>query len=51
VLVLKIIMLKKSWLQNGWQDYSIAQKNKDGTITYKQYNRNDPRFYMLGIVS
>jgi hypothetical protein len=43
--------VKKTWLQNGWQDYSIAQKNKDGTITYKQYNRNDPRFYMLGILA
>jgi hypothetical protein len=43
--------VKKLWLQSGWQDYSIAQKNKDGTITYKQYNRNDPRFYILGIVA
>jgi hypothetical protein len=43
--------IKKLWLQNGWQEYSIAQKNKDGTITYKQYNRNDPRFYILGIVA
>jgi hypothetical protein len=43
--------VKKLWFQSGWQPYSIAQKNKDGTITYKQYNRNDPRFYMLGILA
>ena len=43
--------IKKIWLQNGWQDYSIAQKNDDGTITYKQYNRMDPRFYIYGIVA
>tara|TARA_R110000868_G_scaffold166500_1_gene400514 strand:- start:18 stop:3533 length:3516 start_codon:yes stop_codon:yes gene_type:complete len=42
---------KKLWMQNGWQQYSIADKNKDGTITYKQYNRNDPRFYVLGIMA
>ncbi len=43
--------VKKLWKQNGWQEYSIAQKNKDGTITYKQYNRNDPRYYILGIAA
>ena len=43
--------IKKTWLQNGWQPYSIAQKNEDGTITYKQYNRMDPRFYIFGILA
>ena len=43
--------VKKLWMANGWQAYSIAQKNDDGTITYKQYNRNDPRFYVLGILA
>ena len=43
--------LKRLWQNSGWQEYSIAQKNKDGTITYKQYNRNDPRFYVLGIMA
>jgi len=43
--------IKKQWLQLGWQPYSIAQKNKDGTVTYKQYNRMDPRFFPLGIVA
>ena len=42
---------KKTWLENGWQPYSIAQKNEDGSITYKQYNRIDPRFYDYGIIA
>ena len=43
--------IKKQWLQLGWQDYSIAKKNEDGTITYLQYNRMDPRFFILGIIA
>ncbi len=43
--------IKKTWLSLGWQPYSIAQKNKDGSITYKQYNRMDPRFMVLGWVA
>jgi hypothetical protein len=43
--------IKKLWLQSGWQPYSIAQQNPDGTITYKQYNRNDPRFSILSIAA
>ena len=43
--------VKKTWLSMGWQSYSIAQKNEDGSITYKQYNRMDPRFYILGIIA
>ena len=43
--------VEKLWLQSGWQPYSIAQQNPDGTITYKQYNRNDPRFSILGIAA
>ena len=43
--------IKKTWLSLGWQPYSIAQVNDDGTITYKQYNRMDPRFYILGIIA
>ena len=35
----------------GWQPYSIAQKNKDGSITYKQYNRMDPRFMIYGWIA
>jgi len=42
--------VKKIWLANGWQPYSIAQVNDDGSITYKQYNRMDPRFYIFGII-
>jgi len=43
--------IKKTWLANGWQSYSIAQVNNDGSITYKQYNRMDPRFYIFGIIA
>ena len=43
--------VKKTWLANGWQPYSIAQVNDDGNITYKQYNRMDPRFYIFGIIA
>ena len=43
--------IKKTWLNNGWQPYSIARENKDGTITYLQYNRMDPRFYLFGIAA
>ena len=43
--------IKKTWLSLGWQPYSIAQKNNDGTITYKQYNRMDPRFMIFGWVA
>ena len=43
--------IKKQWLNSGWQPYSIADKQKDGTIVYKQYNRMDPRFYALGIAA
>jgi len=43
--------IKKTWLSLGWQPYSIAQVNDDGTVTYKQYNRMDPRFMVLGFVA
>jgi len=43
--------IKKQWLNNGWQDYSIADLQDDGTVVYKQYNRMDPRFYALGIAA
>jgi len=43
--------IKKQWLSLGWQPYSIARQNADGTITYIQYNRMDPRFYVLGITA
>jgi len=43
--------IKKIWLANGWQPYSIAQVNDDGSITYKQYNRMDPRFYIFGLIA
>jgi hypothetical protein len=43
--------IKKMWLQNGWQPYSIARKNDDGTITYVQYSRLDPRFYVYGVIA
>jgi len=43
--------IKKTWMNNGWQPYSIARENKDGTITYLQYNRMDPRFYLFGIAA
>jgi hypothetical protein len=47
----KDYQIRKQWEANGWQPYSIAQKNKDGSITYKQYNRMDPRFYIFGIMA
>ena len=43
--------IKKTWLSLGWQPYSIAQLKDDGTVTYKQYNRMDPRFMVLGFVA
>ena len=43
--------IKKTWLANGWQPYSIAQVKDDGTVTYKQYNRMDPRFMVLGFIA
>jgi hypothetical protein len=43
--------IKKTWMNNGWQPYSIAEVKDDGTITYKQYNRMDPRFYLFGIAA
>lgn len=43
--------IKKTWLSYGWQPYSIAQKNEDGSITYKQYNRMDPRFMIFGWIA
>ena len=27
----------------------LHKKNEDGSITYKQYNRMDPRFYIFGL--
>lgn len=43
--------IKKQWLSLGWQPYSMARQNSDGSITYVQYNRMDPRFYVLGIMA
>ena len=43
--------IKKTWLSLGWQPYSIAQVKDDGTVTYKQYNRMDPRFMVLGFIA
>ena len=43
--------IKKAWLALGWQPYSIGYKKEDGSIGYKQYNRMDPRFYILGIIA
>ena len=47
----KDYQIRKQWEANGWQPYSIAEKNKDGSISYKQYNRMDPRFYIFGIMA
>ena len=47
----KDYQIRKQWEANGWQPYSIAQKNEDGSISYKQYNRMDPRFYIFGIMA
>jgi ribosomal protein L18E len=41
--------IRKQWEANGWQPYSIAEKQKDGSVVYKQYNRMDPRFYIFGV--
>ena len=43
--------IKKAWMALGWQAYSIGYKKEDGSIGYKQYNRMDPRFYILGIIA
>ena len=43
--------IKKAWMALGWQPYSIGYIKKDGSIGYKQYNRMDPRFYILGIIA
>lgn len=43
--------VKKVWLNMGWQPYSIAKINNDGSVTYLQYNRMDPRFYVLGLIA
>tara|TARA_R110002049_G_scaffold131135_1_gene289771 strand:+ start:1919 stop:5617 length:3699 start_codon:yes stop_codon:yes gene_type:complete len=43
--------IKKAWMALGWQPYSIGYKKEDGSIGYKQYNRMDPRFYILGIIA
>ena len=43
--------VKKAWLQLGWQPYSIGYIKEDGSIGYRQYNRMDPRFYILGIIA
>jgi len=47
----KDFQIKKNWLQNGWQPYSIAVKNDDGTVSYYQYSRMDPRFYIYGVMA
>ncbi len=43
--------IKRQWIANGWQEYSIAVKNKDGSIEYRSYNRMDPRFQILGMMA
>lgn len=43
--------IKKAWMALGWQPYSIGYIKEDGSIGYKQYNRMDPRFYILGIIA
>lgn len=43
--------IRKQWMQYGWQPYSIGKVNKDGSVTYVQYNRMDPRFYLFGITA
>ena len=47
----KDYQIRKQWEANGWQQYSIADKQKDGSIIYKQYNRMDPRFYIFGVMA
>lgn len=47
----KDFKIKKMWLQNGWQPYSIAVKNDDGSVSYYQYSRMDPRFYIYGVLA
>ena len=43
--------IKKVWMNYGWQPYSIARVNDDKSITYVQYNRMDPRFYVVGLLA
>jgi hypothetical protein len=38
-------------MEYGWQPYSIGMVNKDGSVTYVQYNRMDPRFYIFGLAA
>jgi ribosomal protein L18E len=47
----KDYQIRKQWEANGWQSYSIAEKQDDGSIVYKQYNRMDPRFYIFGVMA
>ncbi len=47
----KDYQIRKQWEANGWQPYSIAEKQDDGSIVYKQYNRMDPRFYIFGVMA
>jgi len=47
----KDYQIRKQWEANGWQQYSIGEKQNDGSIVYKQYNRMDPRFYVFGIMA
>lgn len=47
----KDYQIRRQWEANGWQQYSIADKQEDGSVVYKQYNRNDPRFYILGLMA
>lgn len=38
-------------LAAGWRPYSILTQDDDGSWSYKQYNRMDPRFFIFGIVA
>jgi len=43
--------VRKVWMDMGWQPYSIASVDKDGKVSYVQYNRMDPRWYIFGIAA
>jgi len=42
---------KQALLAAGWRPYSILTQNDDGSYSYKQYNRMDPRFFIFGIIA
>lgn len=43
--------VKSEMMGAGWQEYSIAHQNEDGSVTYIPYNRMDPVAIPMGIIA